>query len=317
MDMDSSSYHVPTALTVLAAIFLLTGAICAIIVTADIVWRQGWRSMMLIMIPVWIINATYMGPITLYLYFRFGRAASVPKSSQKKSAPSCHQEPKSDQSQTTTPSHEHSSDLSPPPPAAAHCAHHPHNQAPALDHSSTTNISQDVEKQHTAPPTTTPHCHASSSSSSSPRPMWATVASGVSHCGAGCVLGDLVGEWLVYGTSASIAHESLWPELLIDYAFALLFGIVFQYFSIAPMSQAYGPRTLWRAAKADILSLTSFEVGAFGWMVAYQAGIWGYGLDMTQWTYWWMMQVGMAIGFVTAFPVNWWLIRRGVKEPCC
>lgn len=310
MDMESS-YHVPTALTVLAGIFLLIGAICAIIVTADIIWRRGWRSMMLIMIPVWIINATYMGPITVYLYFRFGRA-SAPKSSQK-AAPSCHAEPKQDQAEHKPTSHMHTDDLS-PPPAAAHCAHHPH-QASASDHSSSTNISQDVEKQPSVTPTpsNTPHCHASSSS----RPMWATVASGVSHCGAGCVLGDLVGEWLVYGTSATISHETLWPALLIDYAFALLFGIVFQYFSIAPMSGAYGPRTLWRAAKADILSLTSFEVGAFGWMVAYQVGIWGYRLSMTSWTYWWMMQVGMMFGFGTAFPVNWWLIKTGVKEPCC
>ena len=147
--------------------------------------------------------------------------------------------------------------------------------------------------------------------------MWATVASGVSHCGAGCVLGDLVGEWLVYGTGASISHQSIWAVLLIDYAFALLFGIIFQYFSIAPMSGEYGPKTVWRAVKADVLSLTSFEIGAFGWMVAYQVGIWGYRLDMLTWTYWWMMQVGMGMGFVTAYPVNWWLLRKGVKEACC
>lgn len=59
---------------------------------------------------------------------------------------------------------------------------------------------------------------------------------GVTHCGAGCVLGDIVGEWLVYGIGVTINQRFIWPELLIDYAFALLFGIVFQYFSIAPMS---------------------------------------------------------------------------------
>jgi len=154
------------------------------------------------------------------------------------------------------------------------------------------------------------HCHQSS------RPMFATVLIGVSHCGAGCVLGDLVGEWLVYGTNTTINGHSIWAEFLIDYAFALLFGIVFQYFSIAPMSGEYGPKSVWRAAKADVLSLTSFEVGAFGWMVAYQVGIWGYRLSMTTWTYWWMMQVGMAMGFATAMPINWFLIKKGIKEPC-
>lgn len=122
-----------------------------------------------------------------------------------------------------------------------------------------------------------------------PTPYWVTVFSGVTHCGAGCVLGDIVGEWLVYGTGVTIRGKSIWPELLIDYAFALLFGIVFQYFSIAPMSGQWGWKTVWRAVKADVGSLTSFEVGLFGWMVAYQAGIWGYRLDMVTTVYWWMM----------------------------
>jgi hypothetical protein len=30
--------------------------------------------------------------------------------------------------------------------------------------------------------------------------------------------------------------------------------------------------------------------------------------------YWLMMQIGMALGFLTAFPVNAWLISRGIKE---
>ncbi|KAL8846137.1 MAG: hypothetical protein Q9221_008754 [Calogaya cf. arnoldii] len=70
-----------------------------------------------------------------------------------------------------------------------------------------------------------------------------------------------------------------------------------------------------RALKADILSLTSFEFGLFSWMTAYQVGIWGYRLEMGTWVYWWMMQVRMFLGFWTAVPVNWWLIRKDVKEP--
>ena len=27
-----------------------------------------------------------------------------------------------------------------------------------------------------------------------------------------------------------------------------------------------------------------------------------------------MMQLAMMAGFVTSYPVNWWLIRAGVKE---
>lgn len=37
------------------------------------------------------------------------------------------------------------------------------------------------------------------------------------------------------------------------------------------------------------------------------------GLDSP--TYWMLMQVGMIVGFATAWPANVWLLRRGSKEP--
>jgi hypothetical protein len=47
------------------------------------------------------------------------------------------------------------------------------------------------------------------------RPMFATITVAVCHCGAGCLLGDIVGEWLVYGTNAQINGKGIWPEFLI------------------------------------------------------------------------------------------------------
>jgi hypothetical protein len=32
------------------------------------------------------------------------------------------------------------------------------------------------------------------------------------------------------------------------------------------------------------------------------------------WAFWLMMQIAMILGLATTFPMNWWLIRRGVKE---
>ncbi|GAM91358.1 hypothetical protein ANO11243_094070 [Dothideomycetidae sp. 11243] len=263
------TYHPPLSLTIVSGVFLALGATCALILAADIILRRGWKSMMWIMIPVYIINAAYLGPLTIYVYWRYGRPKKVGSSTH--GGPSCHND----------------------------------NEAPKDSHHAHS-VPDDIDNAHS-------HHH---DHGSAPRPMLATILVGVFHCGAGCVLGDIVGEWLVYGVSPTIRGHTIWAELLIDYAFALLFGIVFQYFSIAPMIGEYGPRTVWRAAKADILSLTSFELGLFGWMVAYQVGIFGYRLDVDTWTYWWMMQVGMILGFVTAIPTNWFLIGKGIKEPC-
>ena len=69
------------------------------------------------------------------------------------------------------------------------------------------------------------------------------------------------------------------------------------------------------ALKADALSLTSFEIGLFGWMAVMQLGSFtAPHLTPDHAAYWLLMQIGMVLGFVTAYPVNIWLIRRGIKE---
>lgn len=147
-------------------------------------------------------------------------------------------------------------------------------------------------------------------------PGYATTALGVSHCGAGCTLGDIVAEFAVFGLGLTIGGIALPAEYVGDYVLALALGIGFQYFAIAPM-RGLGPRKgLLAAAKADVLSLTAFEVGLFGWMalmffVFFPAP---HHLHPNDPVYWFLMQIGMIAGFFTAWPVNTWLIRAGIKE---
>lgn len=148
------------------------------------------------------------------------------------------------------------------------------------------------------------------------KPAWATTAVGVSHCGAGCTLGDIGAEFAVFALGLTVVGTALWAEMLGDFTFALALGIVFQYFAIAPMRGLGLRRGLSQAAKADVLSLASFEIGLFAWM----ALMWFVffpdpHLDPLSPVYWLFMQIGMIIGFATAWPTNAWLIRRGIKEP--
>jgi hypothetical protein len=148
------------------------------------------------------------------------------------------------------------------------------------------------------------------------QPTWAGVATDVSHCGAGCTLGDLIAEWCVFGIGATIAGLALLPEYIGDYLAALTLGIAFQYFAIAPM-RGLGPRKrLVEAAKADILSLTAFEIGLFGLMALVQLVLFPHPhLAVDSSAYWFLMQIGMVLGCFTSWPANVWLIRKGIKEP--
>lgn len=136
------------------------------------------------------------------------------------------------------------------------------------------------------------------------------------HCGAGCVLGDIIGEWTVFLAGWAIAGQAIWADYIADFLLAFLFGIAFQYFSIVPMRHLSPGEGLRAALKADTLSILAFEVGMFAWMAFARFALFrGHPLQPNQAAYWFMMQIGMVAGFLTTYPVNRWLIRQGVKEP--
>ncbi len=148
------------------------------------------------------------------------------------------------------------------------------------------------------------------------KPGWASVAVGVSHCGAGCTLGDIIAELAVFALGVTIAGEALFAEFAGDYVLAVVLGLAFQFFAIAPM-RGLGVRDgIVAAAKADIASLTAFEIGMFAWMALTSLVFFPapHHVHPDSPVFWFMMQIAMLLGFLTAYPVNVWLIRRGIKE---
>ncbi len=160
----------------------------------------------------------------------------------------------------------------------------------------------------------------------SEQPFAISVAKGTLHCGSGCTLGDIVGETLgtlfpviaVWAGWQLLLGEKIFAMWIVDFVLAFGFGIIFQYFSIAPMRGLGFGNGMIAATKADALSLTAWQVGMYGFMAV--AHFWLFGtilgvkLEPTRPEFWFMMQIAMLCGFITSYPMNWWLIRRGVKE---
>lgn len=149
------------------------------------------------------------------------------------------------------------------------------------------------------------------------RPWWVTMAIEVSHCGAGCTLGDVISEFAIFALGVTIAGLTLGAEYIGDYIFALAFGIIFQYFAIAPMRGLGLKDGLVAAVKADFISLTAFEIGLFGWMAVMAFVLFPapHHLTPSSAAYWLLMQVGMMIGYCSSWPANVWLVKRGIKVP--
>lgn len=161
--------------------------------------------MMSIMIPVYIVNALYLWPITLWTYLNYGRP------------------PKPKKGETAPPQRAHH-----PPHAGAggEETEGPHNTTGGCmgrNASNPTLNASNADAEKGKPGEEEKDCHGDgdhmpdSSAGEGGRPMFATITIGVCHCGAGCVLGDIVGEWLVYGTNASIGSPGrlLWAEFLV------------------------------------------------------------------------------------------------------
>ena len=98
---------------------------------------------------------------------------------------------------------------------------------------------------------------------------------------------------------------------------AFLIGIVFQYFTIKPMRDLSVGQGIWQAVKADIASISSWQIGMYGVMAIIQFVVFrpafGGTAEVNSPEFWFAMQAAMIAGFCTAYPVNWLLIRGGVK----
>ena len=143
-------------------------------------------------------------------------------------------------------------------------------------------------------------------------PMWQAVFTSAAHCGAGCALGDFAAEWIALALGLVLLGSAMAARLTLSFVLAYAAGIAFQYFAIAPMRGLSLRAGLVAAVKADTFSLIAYEIGMFAWMI-YRAHAWP-AMAPTDWSYWLMMQIAMVLGFATTYPVNWLLIRFGVKE---
>lgn len=143
---------------------------------------------------------------------------------------------------------------------------------------------------------------------------WQGIIVDALHCGAGCSLSDLIGSWIFYYLiTFSLFDQKVLGEWLFDYILALIIGILFQYAAIGPMLKGSVAEKLLRAFKIDFWSLTAWQVGMYGWSAIETFGL---HLHFTplQPAFWVMMSIGMACGFLTAYPMNWFLVKKGIKK---
>lgn len=267
----------------------------ALVILADVAVRRH-RQTMPVMEWVWPITSLYLGPIALWAYLRYGRQYSPAYLAEHPVAPSMA-----------------GMEVSGGATAAMDTS--------AMDTSGMDVAGGDMGGMDMSgggvpePDASGGDMAGMDMGERPPVPHWVRVGISTSHCGAGCTLGDIAAEWLIFGLGLTLFGAAIYASFVLDYLFAFTLGVVFQYFAITEMGTRDWGELVRRTAKADAYSLTAFEVGLFAWMaLTYFVLFTSPHLTPTSPVFWFMMQMGMIIGFLTSYPANAWLIRRGVKE---
>ncbi|WP_088051922.1 DUF4396 domain-containing protein [Virgibacillus dakarensis] len=149
----------------------------------------------------------------------------------------------------------------------------------------------------------------------SKKPFWQSVFVSTTHCSSGCSLGDMIGAPLVFYSGFLIAGSMLLTDYVVEFILAFLFGIAFQYYGMGFQKHDQPGKAIKDALKAaDTWSLIAFEIGMFGWMALAYFVFFVEMPEPNTVIFRFMMQIAMMPGFLTSYPANWILVKKGIKH---
>jgi hypothetical protein len=135
--------------------------------------------------------------------------------------------------------------------------------------------------------------------------VWRLALSATLHCLLGCGTGEVIG--MVLATALGLSNAaSIALTVVLGFIFGMALGVI-------PLRRA---GFSWRRATRQVLIAEGLSIAvmeAIDVLVVTQTpGVME--AHLTSPVLWLGMALGLAGGFIAAFPVNYWLIRRGVRH---
>lgn len=138
---------------------------------------------------------------------------------------------------------------------------------------------------------------------------WKKVMGAVIHCVGGDGLGIV--------TAMSLSRRwglSFWAEFWFEYAAGFVFGwLVFQYMALRSM----GTRpldALIKGARSEFFSMITVMLGMGLVMRLVTPEVVGYRPQPDEAAFWGFAALGLLVGAVFTYPMNWWLVAKGWKH---
>lgn len=138
---------------------------------------------------------------------------------------------------------------------------------------------------------------------------WRQTLGSTMHCVAGDGVGILAGAVL----ARAFALTGL-TEVALEYALGFAFGwTVFQALFMRDMVGGSYIRSLTSTFIPELLSMNLLMAGMVPTMMILMMQL-GRGADPTTAAFWFVMSMSLLVGFIAAYPLNWWLVRYDLKH---
>jgi hypothetical protein len=142
------------------------------------------------------------------------------------------------------------------------------------------------------------------------RPLWKQRMGSVIHCAAG----DATGIIVAAAVTATLGLP-MWIDLIVEYAAGFAFGLfVFQALFMRDMMGGSYRAALRHSLLPEWLSMNFMMAGMFPTMVLLMMGRDMRAMEPTELVFWGTMAAGVAVGIVVAYPVNVWMVNKGLKH---
>lgn len=138
---------------------------------------------------------------------------------------------------------------------------------------------------------------------------WRQVLGSTMHCVAGDGVGILAGAVI-----ASIFHLSKVADISLEYALGFGFGwTIFQALFMRDMAGGSYKRALSSTFLPELLSMNFLMAGMVP-VMTWAMKIVPMGHHPSGPAFWFIMSMALLVGFITAYPMNWWLVSHHLKH---
>ncbi|MBA3476132.1 MAG: DUF4396 domain-containing protein [Actinobacteria bacterium] len=142
------------------------------------------------------------------------------------------------------------------------------------------------------------------------KPLWKQSLGSTIHC----VAGDATGV-IIAATVTAVLGFPMGVDIAVEYAFGFLFGLtIFQALFMKDMLGGSYLKALKASFMPEWLSMNMVMAGMIPTMVFLMMGSDMRAMWPGELLYWGVMSVAVMVGFVTAYPVNVWLVAKGLKH---